>query len=490
MSHQSIKNQVLSLGTARLIDYAMQFVLPMVLARVFAPAEYGQYMLLWLVVNTALIVTTLHMPQSLFYVLPHCHSEGEKSRNTLNTLAFLAATGFLAAAVVNPWVPLLPERFITLKQYAWVMPAFVFLWTISQLLDSLPTAEERIRWQCWSIIGLSGLRAGLLAGLAWFFQDMNLIFLGLLFFACIKLLVLFAYIFKYHPIRNWGMDSTLLWAQLSYSIPFGIGAGLFLLRNQGDQWIAAYLFPAAEYSLFVVGMYLGPFLTLIRESINSAVLPKLSRSHAEGDVGALIELARTSNTHTALVLFPLLIWFFIFAADIIEVIFSAAYRDAAAVMRIFVLSYLTQTFEVNNLFRIVGGGRFSIYLSLILLVPALAVSYWGGITFGLWGVALGAMVMTYSAEPLKLRYVAQQLAIPVATIVDWSSWLILLGAGAIAGFFSYQTMEVLDHGIQWPLLRSVLGAVIIAISYSLMIRLVRGSLLSAYVAMLKFRAVV
>lgn len=489
MSNQSIKTQVLSLGAARVIDYAMQFALPMVLARVFAPAEYGQYMLLWLVVNTTLIVTTLHMPQSLLYVLPHSHSEGEQTRNALNTLAFLAATGFLAAAVVNPWIPLLPERFLSLKQHAWVMPVFVFLWTVSQLLDTLPTAEERIRWQCWAIIGLSGLRAGLLAGLAWFFQDMDLLFIGLILFACAKLLVLLTYLFAYHPIRNWGLDRTLLWAQLSYSIPFGIGAGLFLLRNQGDQWIAAYLFPAAEYSLFVIGMYLGPFLTLLRESINSAVLPKLSRSHAEGDIEKLLKLFRNSNTHSALILFPLLIWFFIFSADIIEVIFSSAYRDAAAVMRIFILSYLPQTFEANNLFRIVGGGRFSIYLSLGLLLPAFVVSYWGGTTLGLWGVALGSLVMTYSGESLKLRYVAQQLALTVADVVDWSTWLILLVTSLIAGFFAFQVIEILDYRIQWPLLRCALGAGVIGISYFLIIRIVRGSLLSIYINMFRFKPV-
>lgn len=464
----------------------MQFLLPMVLARVFDPTKYGQYMLLWLVVNSTLIVTTVHMPQSLFFVLPHSRSEAEKSWHIFNTLTFLAATGFLAAAAVNPWFSLLPERFVALRENAWIMPAFIFLWTVSQLLDTLPIAEERIRWQSWAIIALSGFRAILLSGLAWFFRDMNLVFCGLLFFAAIKLLVLMTYIVLYHPTKNWGIDPALLRAQLSYAVPFGIGAGLFLLRNQGDQWIAAYLFSAAEYSLFVIGMYLGPFLTLLRESINSAVMPKLSRSHAEDDVEALLELSRNVNTHTALILFPLLIWFLLCAADIIEVIFSAVYRDAASVMRICVLSYFTQTFEANNLFRIVGGGRFSIYLSMGLLLPTIAVSYWGGLSFGLWGAALGALVMTYTGEPIKLHYVARQLARPVSDIVDWSSWLILFAASAVAGLIAYNTVEIFGHN---PLLRCVFGAGVIAVSYFTTIRIVKGSLLSIYVNMLKFRSV-
>ena len=490
MSHQSIKDQVLSLGAARLIDYGLQFVLPMVLARVFEPVQYGQYMLLWLVVNSSLIVTTLYMPQSLFYVLPHSRSDAEKTCNVLNTLLFLTITGLLAAVAVAPWFSLLPERFMTIGAYPWVLPVVVFLWTVSQLLDSLPTAEERIRWQCWSIIGLSGFRAALLAGLAWFFHDLNLLFLGLVFFAGIKILVLLAYFFIYHPMKNWTIDRTLLWAQLRYAVPFGIGGGLFMLRNLGDQWLAAYLFPAAAYSLFIIGMYFGAFLTLIRDSISSAVLPKLSRYHAEGKLAALLELSRNSNTHTALVLFPLLMWCFIFAADIIEVIFSAAYRDAAAVMRVFVLSYLTQTFEVNNLFKIVGDGRYGSYLLLGLLIPAIAISYWGGITFGLWGVALGALVVTYCGEPLKLRHVAGRLALPITRIVDWPSWLVLFTASSLAGFFAYQTIDLLVHGIQWPLFRVSLGGGIIAMSYFMMVRVVRGSLLLSYIDMLRFKAAV
>ncbi len=479
MSQQAIRHQVLSLGSARMIDYGLQFLVPIALARVFEPAEYGQYMLLWLVVNTSLIFTTLHMPQSLMYVLPHGHSDLERTRNVFNTLGFLVATGFLAAIAANPWFPILTERFIPQVHVGWVLPAVAFLWTISQLLDALPIAEERIRLQCWLIIGLAVFRASLLAGLAWMFQDMDIVFLGLFCFACAKVIVLVGYIIAHHPIGSWGTDRSLLWMQLKYAIPFGVGSGLFVLRNQGDQWIAAYLFSTAEFSLFVVGMYLGPFLTLIRESVNSAVFPKLSKYHADGDRAALLELSRNSNTQTALIVFPLLVWAFIFAADIIEVVFTQAYRDAASVMRIFILSYLTQTFEINNLFRVVGGsGRFSIYLSLGLFFPSTAMSYWGGMTFGLWGAGFGALAMTYSGEPIKVLYVIRQLAIPLADIVDWSSWRILFIASLVAGSFTYLMMEILGQSIQWPLVRCAIGAGVCTFFYVLLIRTLRRSLLN------------
>ena len=37
--------------------------------------------------------------------------------------------------------------------------AFVLLWVIASLLDLLPTAEERVRWQAKATIGLAALMA-------------------------------------------------------------------------------------------------------------------------------------------------------------------------------------------------------------------------------------------------------------------------------------------------------------------------------------------
>ncbi|MEK6784305.1 MAG: lipopolysaccharide biosynthesis protein [Nitrospirota bacterium] len=487
MAQSSFKKQVLSLTASRFIDYGMQFLVPMMLARVFRPNDYGQYMLLWLVVNTALTVTTLHMPQSLLYFLPHSRTETEKVRHILNTILFLIMTGLLASCIVNPWVPLLPERFVVAGEHAWVVPALVFLWTVSQLTDIVPTAEERIGWQAFAVISLSAIRGLLITGIAWYFQDIGLVFTGLVAFATIKIGVFLVYLLTYHPLVNWGIDRKLLCSQLDYSIPFGIGAGLFMLRIQADQWIVAVLFSAGEFSLFVIGAYLGPLLTVIRESVNSVLLPKLSRLQAEGDREAVIELSRTSNIHMAFILFPLLVWFFIFSGDVIEVVFSSVYRDASTVMRIYILSYLTMTFEVNNLFRVLGGGRYSIYLSLGLLVPAVSTSFWGGITYGLWGAALGAAVVTYIGETLKLKYVARQLAVSVARVVDWQSWAILFTASIVAGVFAHETIERFSGHIQGAFLRSVLGAGIIAAVYSLLVIVTRGSLFSAWFNMVRMR---
>ena len=61
----SLARRALSLGTANAIDYALQFLLPIVLTRTLDPHSFGQYRLLWLAVNTLMLVTPMCMAPSL-----------------------------------------------------------------------------------------------------------------------------------------------------------------------------------------------------------------------------------------------------------------------------------------------------------------------------------------------------------------------------------------------------------------------------------------
>ena len=55
--------RALSLGAANAFDYALQFLLPVVLVRCLEPTAFGQYRLLWLAVGTVMAVVTMAMPR-------------------------------------------------------------------------------------------------------------------------------------------------------------------------------------------------------------------------------------------------------------------------------------------------------------------------------------------------------------------------------------------------------------------------------------------
>ena len=92
--------RALLLGSANAFDYALQFLLPLVLVRCLDTAAFGQYRLLWLVVGTVLGLATLAMPPSLYYYLPR--SDRATKRLYVNqTLLFLVLSGLIAAWIVR-----------------------------------------------------------------------------------------------------------------------------------------------------------------------------------------------------------------------------------------------------------------------------------------------------------------------------------------------------------------------------------------------------
>ena len=95
--------RALSLGAANALDFAMQFLLPVVLARCLDAEAFGQYRLLWLAVGTVMAVANLAMPATLYYYLPR--SDGATKRLYINqTLLYLGLAGLLAAWAVSATV--------------------------------------------------------------------------------------------------------------------------------------------------------------------------------------------------------------------------------------------------------------------------------------------------------------------------------------------------------------------------------------------------
>ena len=60
----SLGRRALVLGAAKSVDYAIQFLLPVVLVRTLDPESFGHYRLLWLVVGTVLMLASFARARS------------------------------------------------------------------------------------------------------------------------------------------------------------------------------------------------------------------------------------------------------------------------------------------------------------------------------------------------------------------------------------------------------------------------------------------
>jgi len=464
ISLQGLKRRALSLGMVKAFDQAMQFLLPVVLVRCLDAATFGEYRLIWLIVGTLLYLGTLNMAGGLYYFLPRSEP-GKKRLYIHQTWIYLAAVGVLCALGVAAFNPL--------AKYGPLVPAFIALWFASLLLEYLPTIDERIGWQAWATITVSVVRVVLLGAGAWLTGDMKVIVWLLIAAAMLKLGLLFFYVRRHHGLGRPWFRRDAFSLQFRHSAPFGLSAALYGLRSQTDQWVAAALFALHSFAAFSIAAILGQVVNLCRTAVGEAFLPSMSRLHAEGEHAGMLEMNARGNVLVAGLLYPLLAFVFVYADEIVTVVYTAEYLEAAPAMRVYALGMSTLAVEVGSLLLLLRQGPYAIGVNAVALALSAVTSLVGALYFGLPGAAAGSVVALVLDRALTLRRIAAQSGVPFRQLQDWRGLartaLIAVGGAALAWGM---TRAFFEHAA--PLARIAAGAVVMAVVCSLFI-LRRGS---------------
>jgi O-antigen/teichoic acid export membrane protein len=458
--------RALSLGVAKAIDFAIQFLLPVVLVRFLDAEAFGQYRLLWLAVGTVMAVATMDMQAGLYYFLPR--SDGATKRLYINqTLVFLTFTGLVSAWALSSWNPWLPEKVHGLVERDAIVPAFMLLWVVASLLDLLPTIEERVMWQGKATVGLAALRAAALSLAAVLTRELGPVLLVLLAFVAFKVVLLLHYVASHHGLRGPILRWSVFADQLRYSAPLGAAGTLYGLRTQADQWVAAALFPLGAFASFSVAGVLGPLMGLCRLSVSCAFLPSMSRLEAAGDIRGMLELNGRANIMVGTLVFPLLAFAFVFAEELVTIVYTGAYVDAAPVMRVYIVGLAALVVELSSITLLLRQAPFVMGLNLIALVLAVALDWLAALRFGLAGAALGGVVVLYLDRIATLGRIARRTGVPVRRLQEWRTLGRLVLCSALSAALAWGTVERF-FAASGPLVRATMGGLILAAAYGAM----------------------
>ena len=362
ISFRRLTRRALSIGAVKAFDKAMKFLLPVVLVRCLDTATFGEYRLLWLVVGTVMTVATLNMAGGLNYFLPRSAAP-RKRLYVHQTMLFFAASALVFAALTGPWNPLLPAAVAPLEKYGALVPAFVGLWVAAILLDQLPTIDERVRWQAWASVAMSLLRVALIAAGAWASGDLAVVMWLLLAAVAVKLAVLAAYVARFHGFGAPWFERRAFAEQFRHVAPLGLAGALYGLRAQADQWVAAALFALQSFAAFSIAAVLNPLVVVFRQSVVEAFLPNMSRLQASGDVRGMMELNSRGNVLVGTLLYPVLAFVFAFAEEMVTLVYTAAYLEAAPVMRVYILGIAVLVVEMGSVLLLLRQGPFAAWAS-------------------------------------------------------------------------------------------------------------------------------
>jgi O-antigen/teichoic acid export membrane protein len=469
LSSSKLRRDVFNISVANAINYALQFILPIVVARTLTPEDFAGYRMVWLVVGTLMAFATLDIPTNLSYFLPRLQNK-DRARYIVGAVCILIVLAAISSALINPWYPLLPVEWVEVSGPAWFYSVFVFLWVIASLLDWLPISDGRARWQAGAIITLAISRLFLVSLVAWITGSLEAVLYALILFTLLKLGLLGYYILRFHH-WEWVFPKKQVLDQISYSWSFGFAGGFYVMRQQIESWMVAALFSAREFASFSLGGVAAPLFGLIRESVNNVVFPNLSELEANKDKKGIADLNRKATSVTAFVLFPIAIFLWFFADEVISIVYTSEYIDAANVLRVYLFGVIPQVFESGTLLRLTAQGRVALMIDLMMIPFVISISYLGIQYAGLPGGATGSIAALFFGSFLAIRKGVFKLKIKAADLYDvwYLGWVLVIGVlsggAAVLGINTFEISS--DIG------KIIIGGAVMVFSYLLSMYLLK-----------------
>lgn len=302
-------------------------------ARLFAPAELGQFATALLVVSFALLLSQMGLQESLIRE----SRSPERIMNTAFTLSFL--TGLALFAILLLAAPLVASVFRMEAAAGHIRLLAVMVFTVSLGLPNLmwirrfsfATAKAA------AFIDLAvSITVTLLLHFVWAWGVWSLLAGRAAGFAAQILTVWI--LAPYRPRFAWDPAEARALTLFGWPVLASGIANYFI--NQGDDLLVRYHYGAANLAIYVLAFALPFYLREFTDVLLGSLLPTYAHFQHSRERTAAAFLQADRYLTAAMI--PLSFSLFVFAAPLVTHVFGAKWAEAIPVLRIFALAFTVE----------------------------------------------------------------------------------------------------------------------------------------------------
>ncbi len=363
------------LSAADISRLAIKALIGFILARLFSQADYGTYKQIYLVYTTFSALLLLGLPQSILYFLPKIQDEYKRSQFIRQCMIVFSVLGIMFSLGLFSFRHLISVLFhnpvleVLLVLYC-LYPIFAF---VSFFYNCTMLAVQKPRsvaiFTIFSII----VEAACVLGVAYFTRSLYYTTIGILAAALIQYLYAMISLRSY-SIKDFHFDFDLLREQLHFSLPIGLAAIVSLVAIQIDKIVISSYYSPEIFAVFSVGAMEVPLIGTILNAVNSVLMPELSKLNIIHDRDRIEDIFRSSVRNNSMMIFPMFVFFFIFAKDFLIILYSERYVHAAVFFRIYLMIMPLRIAIYNTLIQIGAKTKFIFYSSVIAFVLNLVLN--------------------------------------------------------------------------------------------------------------------
>ncbi len=423
----SILRRAGPLMLARLGVAAVTFAIPMVLARVLLPADYGTFKQAWLLSNTLFLVLPLGLNQSLVYFVPR---EPEKMRAwESHALLLTTALGGLAAALLLACGPLVASAFHNPALGA-LMPsiaAFTGFKLAASCFDLAWMAQGRIKASAVVRITSEAFYTVCMLTGALLTHTVAGAFVGVVIATSAKALACW--------IALAGPGLVVLprdlRRQLSYALPFGAAFALVIPQQQFHSYLVSASVTAAAFAVYSVGCFQLPIVDMLYTPVSEILQLGIAEHDAEHDNQGALHLFREAVARLSFVFVPTMAVLGIVAPLLISFLFTDRYLGAVPIFRLAIVSIPMAALPLDGVMRARAQNRFMFRISALKLALTVPLVWLGLHLFGPIGALGGWICAEESCRMILLHRAARLFGTTILGALPRELWL-QIAAAALA----------------------------------------------------------
>jgi O-antigen/teichoic acid export membrane protein len=452
------------LSLARLANYGLMLLSPIILTRVLTVEEFGHYREFLLYATILQSVGNFAIGDSLLYFIPaHPQSPWRSVRQTV-VLTF-CTTLLTSACLVGAD---LASGGAVVGEYRWQLALYLMLSTNLDFWEMYWLANHRAAAMFGYIASRLVLRVTVVTIVATITHDVGSIIWSLIIIEGLRFVgsaVIFAKIDRsaQEPPLNEPWRE-----QLRFCMPSGTGsliaymnryfAGVFVAKALGPAWLAQY----------TIGRFPEPVIAVVRNALSTVVLPEMVR-RGRDNPEVQLALWRRATAMNVLLLLPVIVLVIRYAEIAVETVFGHSYAAAAPLMQIFMLSIFRECFDFAPALRAMGKTSPLVYSNLAALVVCAAAMLLLTPLFGVDGAMMAAVTATYVDGFWQARSVSRRRGKTIGELIPWSSIARTALAAVLASAVVISPMWTETFGFAGV----VLAGAIYMLTYVVLLKLLR-----------------
>ena len=427
--------QALWVALGHFSSFGLTIISAAILSRYFSKIEYGTYRQVLYVYNTLLILFTVGLPQVFAYYLPRY-----KREQGLDIVYKISKLLLLTGILFSLFLYFFAGIIATLLKNPELATGLKFFSPIPALL--LPT------------MGIEGIFSTYKKTIYIALYNIITRFLTLLFIVLPVILLNGTYIYS---ICGWVIVSILsffiaIWFKripflkiksktchlsystiLSYSIPL-VGAGIAGMAAKASyHFYISISFGPQIFADFANGFIEIPFVAMVTSAASTILLPIFSKQiHDKADINNITSVWNSTIIKSAMIIYPLVLFFICHADTVITLLYSSKYLDAANFFRIAMILNFFNIIVFAPLLLAMGQ---TAYYAKIHVYFAIIAWTGGFILLQIINMPATIAVFATSLGIIKViiftRHSARLLEIPVLTMIPLKRLMVLFLNGLV-----------------------------------------------------------